>query len=494
EAPAGAASTYRIVTERGQPNPVTELLDRHGLMGLDAHGKHVPDAVFRLPREQLATFLSRLFTTDGSAWWSDSGDGYGRISYCTVSARLAQEVQHLLLRFGLNARIRRRQVKYRSTRRPAFEIELMRRSEIESFADQIGIFGKERQVEHLVAQVRAKGAGATRDTLPVEVWDRILAVKGAESWADVSERTGRPRSHNWHVGRRSPRRDTVATLATALDDPALAALADSDVYWDEIVAIEFSGHDQVYDLTVPIDHNFVAGDVLVHNTSLALGMVANAALEAQRPVLLFSLEMSHLELTQRMLCSEARVDSRKIRTGNLAESDWGKISHAVGRLGDAPIWIDDNPNTTVMEIRAKARRLQAKVGDLGLIVVDYLQLMTGRNGAESRQVEISEISRGLKILARELGTPVVALSQLSRGLEQRTDKRPMLADLRESGAIEQDADVVLFIYRDEVYDPESPHRGTAELIISKHRNGPTGVARVAFLDHFTRFENMAKGV
>jgi replicative DNA helicase len=229
-------------------------------------------------------------------------------------------------------------------------------------------------------------------------------------------------------------------------------------------------------------------------TAMALGMAANAALEAQRPVLLFSLEMSHLELTQRLLCSEARVDSKRIRTGNLAEADWSKISHAVGRLGDAPIWIDDNPNTTVMEIRAKARRLKAKVGDLGLVVVDYLQLMTGRNGAESRQVEVAEISRGLKILARELETPVVALSQLSRGLEQRTDKRPMLADLRESGSIEQDADVVLFIYRDEVYDPESPHRGTAEIIVSKHRNGPTGVARLAFLDHFTRFENMAKGV
>jgi len=229
-------------------------------------------------------------------------------------------------------------------------------------------------------------------------------------------------------------------------------------------------------------------------TAMALGMAANAALEAQRPVLLFSLEMSHLELTQRLLCSEARVDSKRIRTGNLAEADWSKISHAVGRLGDAPIWIDDNPNTTVMEIRAKARRLKAKVGDLGLVVVDYLQLMTGRNGAESRQVEVAEISRGLKILARELETPVVALSQLSRGLEQRTDKRPMLADLRESGSIEQDADVVLFIYRDELYDPESPHRGTAEIIVSKHRNGPTGVARLAFLDHFTRFENMAKGV
>ncbi|MGZ4716312.1 MAG: replicative DNA helicase [Acidimicrobiales bacterium] len=446
-------------------------------------------------------------------------------------------------------------------------------------------------------------------------------------------------------------------------------------------------------------------------TALALGMATHAALEANRPVLLFSLEMSKLELTQRMLCSEARVDSKKVRNGNLAEADWQKIAHATGRLAEAPIWIDDNPNLTIMEIRSKARRLKARTGDLGLVVIDYLQLMTGRSSAENRQVEVSEISRGLKILARELECPVLALSQLSRGLEMRQDKRPMLADLRESGcltadtritradtgnevtlgellasgeqdvpiwtlnenyrlvrgqmtkvfpsgiktvyelrlssgrtvkasgnhpflalegwfplekldvgdcvavpragnwpasvgrdevdgdtvprelwtyirkclphhgltmadvesrlgiddfvesfyanpltradllrlaqvvpdpllrdlarsdvrwdtivsitelgdepvfdatvlgthnfvadgiivhnSIEQDADVVMFIYRDEVYNPESPDRGTAEILVSKHRNGPTGMVRLAFLDHYTKFANMAKGM
>ncbi len=447
-------------------------------------------------------------------------------------------------------------------------------------------------------------------------------------------------------------------------------------------------------------------------TALGLGMATHAALEAGRPVLVFSLEMSRLELTQRMLCSEARVDSKRVRNGKLNEADWQKIAHATGRLAEAPIWIDDNPNLTIMEIRSKARRLKARTGDLGLVVVDYLQLMTGRSSAENRQVEVSEISRGLKILARELECPVVALSQLSRGLEMRQDKRPMLADLRESGcltadtritradtgaevtlgellaqgaervpiwtldesyrlvrgemtrvfpsgiktvyelrlasgrsvkasanhpflalegwfplekldvgdsiavpragswpasvgrdeaapdtvprelwsyirkclphhgltmadvesglalddfvenfyanaltrpelarlaqvvpdplladlaasdvrwdtivsitelgdepvydatvlgthnfvadgivvhnSIEQDADVVMFIYRDEVYNgPESPDRGTAEILVSKHRNGPTGMVRLAFLDHYTKFANMAKGV
>ncbi len=227
-------------------------------------------------------------------------------------------------------------------------------------------------------------------------------------------------------------------------------------------------------------------------TSFAMGMAGHAALEEHRPVLFFSLEMSRIELSQRLLCSEARVDSKKVRNGRLTDDDWRRISHAIGRLGEANLWIDDNPNVTVMEIRAKARRLQSKVGQLGMIVVDYIQLMSGRSGAENRQVEVAEISRGLKILARELQCPVVALAQLNRGLEQRADKRPMLADLRESGSLEQDADVVVFLYRDEQYNADSPDRGTAEVLVAKHRAGPTGMVRLAFLDHYTKFANMAR--
>jgi replicative DNA helicase len=228
-------------------------------------------------------------------------------------------------------------------------------------------------------------------------------------------------------------------------------------------------------------------------TSFALGIAAHAAMAAQVPVMFFSLEMSHAEITQRLLCSEARVDASRVRNGRLQKEDWPKISSAIGRLGEAKIFVDDNPNVTVMDIRGAARRTKSRNGHLGLIVIDYLQLMTGRRNAESRQVEISEISRGLKILARELEVPVVALSQLSRGLEARSDKRPMLADLRESGALEQDSDVVMFIYRDEVYNPESVEtKGTAEIILAKHRNGPTGITKLAFLNQYTRFENMAR--
>ena len=230
-------------------------------------------------------------------------------------------------------------------------------------------------------------------------------------------------------------------------------------------------------------------------TSFALGMLAHAALDAPdpKPCLFFSLEMSHLELSQRLLCSEAKVDSQRLRNGQLKGEDWSNISKAMGRLGQASIWIDDNPNLTIMEIRAKARRLKSQVGKLGMIVIDYLQLMTGRSSAENRQVEVSELSRGLKILARELETPVVALSQLSRNLEMRADKRPMLADLRESGSLEQDADVVMFIYREEIYDPKPENAGQADIIVAKHRSGPTGIVQLAFIPQFTRFANMARG-
>jgi len=227
-------------------------------------------------------------------------------------------------------------------------------------------------------------------------------------------------------------------------------------------------------------------------TSFALGLASHVAVRHDLPALIFSLEMSQLELSQRILCAEARVDSKRIRNGQLEDADWSRINQSVGTLAEAPIWIDDNPATSVMEIRAKSRRLKSRIGKLGVIVVDYIQLMTGRSGAESRQVEVSEISRGLKLLARELQTPVIGVSQLSRGLETRQDKRPMLSDLRESGSIEQDADLVVFIYRDEVYNAESSDMGTAEIIVAKHRNGPTGQLRLAFLPHYTRFANLAR--
>ncbi|HRD99746.1 MAG TPA: replicative DNA helicase [Ilumatobacteraceae bacterium] len=238
----------------------------------------------------------------------------------------------------------------------------------------------------------------------------------------------------------------------------------------------------------PSTLNIVGARPAMGKTAFALGLAVHAAQTARVPVLVFSLEMGHAELTQRILSSEARIDSSKLRDGRLVEADWTKLGRAVGRL-EIPLYLDDNPRVTVMEIRAKARRLKAREG-LGLIVIDYLQLMSGTN-TESRQLEVSEISRGLKVLARELQIPIVALSQLSRNLENRSEKKPMLADLRESGSLEQDADVVMFLYRDEVYNKESPDKGSAEVIIAKHRSGPIGDCKLAFLGQYTRFENMA---
>lgn len=484
---------YRLSTVGGsRTNPLTELLRRHGMFGCGAADKRVPEAVFRLELQQVALFLNRLFATDGTAWYSPSGAGYGRIGYCSISHQLIRDVQHLLLRFGINGRIRFRAVAYKGTRRPAWELELMSRLDISRFCALIGIFSKEAAVSRVLDMTLTKREmGWTSDTLPVETWEAILAAKGKRSWRSVNEVAGKPVSHNWHVGCRHPRRETVALLADVLDDDWLKDEAWSDVYWDEVVAIVPDGETQVYDLTVPETHNYVADDFLVHNTAFALGMAAHAAVEARVPTLIFSLEMGCDEITNRLLVSEARVDASRMRNGRLTEPDWPKISQAVARLGDAPLFIDDNPNTTVMEIRAKARRLKARHGGLGLIIVDYLQLMSGASN-ENRQLEVSSISRGLKILARELEVPVVALSQLSRQLEARADKRPVLADLRESGSLEQDADVVMFLYRDEMYNAESADRGTAEVIIAKHRNGPTGKIQLAFLDHYTRFANMAR--
>ncbi|HVE90885.1 MAG TPA: replicative DNA helicase [Actinomycetota bacterium] len=227
-------------------------------------------------------------------------------------------------------------------------------------------------------------------------------------------------------------------------------------------------------------------------TSFALNIAQQAATEQGKKVAIFSLEMSKMELIQRLVCSEALVDVHKLRTGNLTDSDWGRLATAVGRLADAPIYIDDTEAVTVLEIRAKARRLKQREG-LDLVIVDYLQLMSGPRRSENRVQEISEISRSLKILARELDVPVIAVSQLSRAVEQRQDKRPMLADLRESGAIEQDADLVMFIYRDEVYHPDSTDKGTAEVILSKHRNGPVGTVKLTFLPNYTKFANFSGG-
>jgi replicative DNA helicase len=227
-------------------------------------------------------------------------------------------------------------------------------------------------------------------------------------------------------------------------------------------------------------------------SALGLCIAANLAVRHEVPVALFTLEMSKSEVTQRMMCSEAKVESQRLRTGRLAPDDWPRLTAACDRLMKAPIYVDDTGSTTITEVRSKARRLKSNQPSLGLIIVDYLQLMTSGSDAENRVQEVSQISRALKVLARDLDVPILAMSQLSRAVEQRHDKRPILSDLRESGSLEQDSDLVFFVYRDEYYlGEESDQQGIAEVILSKHRNGPTGSAKLSFLRRYAKFADLA---
>ncbi len=227
-------------------------------------------------------------------------------------------------------------------------------------------------------------------------------------------------------------------------------------------------------------------------SALGLGMAANVAVRHGRPVALFTLEMSKAEVTQRLMCAEAKVELHRLRTGRLASDDWPRLTAACDRLAKAPVYVDDTGSITMMEIRSKARRLKSKHPDLALILIDYLQLMTSGTNPENRVQEVSQISRALKVLARDLDVPIIAMSQLSRAVEQRHDKRPILSDLRESGSIEQDADIVTFIYRDDYYNPEdSADPGVAEVIIAKHRNGPTDKVKLSFIAQYAKFADLA---
>lgn len=258
------------------------------------------------------------------------------------------------------------------------------------------------------------------------------------------------------------------------------------------IASGFHDLDQKTSGFQPGDLIIVAGRPSMGKTAFSLNIAEHVALELNKPVAVFSMEMGGTQLAMRMLGSVGKLDQHKVRTGRLEDADWPKLTHALGKLNEAPIFIDETAALNALELRARARRLYRQHGELGLIVVDYLQLMSSSSQGENRATEISEISRALKGLAKELKVPVIALSQLNRSLEQRPNKRPVMSDLRESGAIEQDADVILFIYRDEVYNPDSPDKGIAEIIIGKQRNGPIGKIDLTFLGEYTRFESHAR--
>lgn len=588
--------------------------------------KIIPNIVFKLEKSQLSLFINRLFATDG--WATLLNSGQSQLGYCTVSEKLGKQIQHLLLRFGIISALKKRSVKYNNTRRPAWQLDITDALSIKNFIAEIGIFGKEAALAKVAEAISQKRYQTNHDLIPIEIWEQIAAAKGKETWSSLAQRAGIKSYTNIHVGKRALTRERLYILATALDNLPLQQLANSEVYWDEIIAIESVGNKQVYDLTIPETHNFVANDICVHNTAFCLNLAHNIAAGYQLAVAVFSLEMSKEQLVQRLLASEAGIESSYLRSGRISQTQWEPLSRAIDKLSDTPIFIDDTANITVTQMRSQARRLQAEqTKELGLIVIDYLQLMEG--SSDNRVQELSRITRSLKGLARELSVPIIALSQLSRGVEARTNKRPMLSDLRESGcltgdslitlsdtgllvpikelvgksgftvwalnqktmkletaivsnafstgikpvfslttrlgrkikatanhkfltihgwcrldeldcqqqllicansdvywdeivsiipdgeeevfdltvdklhnfianniivhnSIEQDADIVMMLYRDEYYSPDTPDRGIAEVIIAKHRNGPTGTIKLLFDPQFTKFKNLAK--
>ncbi|MEL6928546.1 MAG: replicative DNA helicase [Cyanobacteria bacterium J06600_6] len=471
-------------------NSLTLWLKDLGLWGKNAHQKTIPQLVFSLQPHLVSLFLNRLFATDG--WGTVLASGQSQLGYATVSEKLARQIQHLLLRFGVIAHLKERFVKYKQERRKIWQLDITDAKSIKSFIDDIGIFGKEASCDSILRAIASRKYQTNRDLIPREIWQELAEVKGKETWISLAKRSGIKGYSNIHVGKRALSRERLFKLAYALDNIPLQNLATSEVYWDEIVSIEYVGKKQVYDLTIPDTHNFVANDICVHNTAFSLCVASNIARDSKLPIAVFSLEMSREQLTQRLLSGEARIPSNRLRSGRIAQNEFGQLIEGVEKLSELPIYIDDTANLTVMQMRSQVRRLQAQSKDpLGLVMIDYLQLMEGGDN-DNRVQQLSKMTRSLKGLARELNVPIIALSQLSRGVEQRTNKRPMLSDLRESGSIEQDADLVMMIYRDEYYNPDTPDRGITEVSIVKHRNGPVGTIKLLFNAELTRFESLAQ--
>lgn len=487
EHPGHSPMLYAALCQ-GEKNPLNEWAENQALCNRKAEEKIIPAMIFQLERSLVSLFLNRLFAIDG--WATVLANGQPQLGYSTVSEKLARQIQHLLLRFGIITTLKKDSIKYQDTSRHAWQIDITDVPSLKTFVSEIGIFSKEIALWQVQAALIAKKDKTHDDLVSVKTSQKITAAKCEAVWRLLAGRAGITAETNIDVDKQALSREHFL-IANTLENVSSEQLGTSDIYWDEIVSIESVGYKQVYDLTIPVTHNFVANDICVHNTAFCLNIAYNIAASYKLPVAVFSLEMSKEQLVQRLLASEAGIESGYLRSGRISQAQWEPLSRAISVLSEMPIYIDDTPNITVTEMRSQARRLQAGLTtQLGLIVIDYLQLMEG--GGDNRVQEISKITRSIKGLARELSVPVIALSQLSRGVESRTNKRPMLSDLRESGSIEQDADLVLMLYRDDYYNTDSPERGIAEVIIAKHRNGPTGNVRLLFDPQFTKFKNLLK--
>jgi replicative DNA helicase len=471
---------YPSGSRRGMSNPLTDWLRQLGLMGKLSGDKRFPDCAWRWDRERLRDFVRVLMSCDGTVY---SVGGYPRIEFAVASEGLAQDMHHALVRFGIISKLWKKKDR-------CWRVEITEPKSVARYQSAIGWIGEKSGRFTGELPQRRSNTGH----LPTEIWAdlRFSAEHRGMTLMEVARRAGEPHSQvrgfNPHTSRGLPQ-GRLAAYADVLRDSALQQLASDDVYWDEVVSIEATGDHQVYDLTVPDTNNFIAQDILVHNTSFALNIGLHAALEHKKAIAIFSLEMSKEQLTERLLTEQAQIDAQRLHRGLLSEAEFDRVSNALGPLGEAAIYIDDTPAMDELTLQLKAR--QAKMRhNIDLIIVDYLQLMHGRSrGDDNRVQEVSSISRALKGLARELRIPVIAISQLSRAPEQRPDKRPILSDLRESGAIEQDSDLVMFLYRPEYYKSDE-RPGIAEIIVSKHRNGPTGMIELKFRRDHTRFYNL----
>jgi replicative DNA helicase len=464
----------------GQRNPVTTWLRDMGLMGKGAAQKRFPDSVWRWDRDRLREFIKVLMSCDGTVY---SMGGYPRVEFAVASQGLAQDMHHALVRFGIVAKLWKKKDR-------CWRVEITEPSSVRRYQSQIGWIGEKSRRFTAELPTRRSNVGH----LSKEIWSdvRFSADRRGMTLNELARRAGEPHSEergfNPHTSRGLPSH-RLAAYADVLNDVALRQIASDDIYWDEIVSIEATGEHQVYDLTVPDTNNFIAQDILVHNTSFALNVGLHAALENKKSIAIFSLEMSKEQLTERLLTEQAQIDAQRLHRGLLSEAEFDRVSNALGPLGEASIYIDDTPVMDELTLQLKARQAKMRHG-IDMIIVDYLQLMHGRSrGDDNRVQEVSSISRALKGLARELRIPVLAISQLSRAPEQRPDKRPILSDLRESGSIEQDSDLVMFLFRPEYYKSDE-RPGIAEVIVSKHRNGPTGMIELKFRRDHTRFYNL----
>jgi len=472
--------TYYPSAVRGQRNPVIEFLRDLGLMGKLADAKRFPDCVWLWDRGHLREFVKVLMSCDGTIY---SMGGYPRIEFAVASEGLAQDLHHAFVRFGIVS-------KFWKKKDRCWRVEITEPESVERYQLEIGWIGEKARRFKRFAEPRRSNLGM----VPKQIWSdiRSSAASRGMTMSQLSVLAGEPGAglHGFNPHRmRGITQGRLANYADVLRDRRLSLLASNQIYWDEIISIAPTGEHQVYDLTVPETSNFIAQDILVHNTSFLLNVGLHAALEAKKSIAIFSLEMSKEQLTERLLTEQAQIDAQRMHRGLLTEAEFDRVSNALGPLGEAAIYIDDTPVMDELTLQLKAR--QAKMRhNIDMILIDYLQLMHGRSrGDDNRVQEVSAISRALKGLARELRLPVVAISQLSRAPEQRPDKRPILSDLRESGSIEQDSDVVMFLYRPEYYkSDEKP--GVAEVHVAKHRNGPTGTIELKFRRDHTRFYNL----